>query len=84
MTDYLFRPPRCAPESRAGAPPRPRVERHDGMLIERDVAAEVAPGEPIYVDVQCFPLSRRRPADQGPVVTVRPIRANKNRTRNPP
>ena len=51
MTDYLFRPPRCTPESRAGRPPEPRTERLDGMLIERDVAVEVAPGEPIYVDV---------------------------------
>jgi hypothetical protein len=26
VTDYLFRPPRCTPESRAGRPPRPRTE----------------------------------------------------------
>ena len=51
MTEYLFRPPGCTPESRAGRPPRPRTERLGGMLIERDVAVEVAPGEPIYVDV---------------------------------
>src|SRR5437016_6286078 len=51
VTDYLFRDPRCTPESRAGRPPEPRTERLGGMLIERDVAVEVAPGEPIYIDV---------------------------------
>lgn len=51
MTDYLFRPPRCTPESRAGLLLRPRTERRGGMLIERDVAVKVAPGEPLYVDV---------------------------------
>lgn len=51
MTGYLFRPPWDTPEARAGRPPRPRTEKLPGMLIERDVAVEVAPGMPIYVDV---------------------------------
>ncbi len=51
MTGYLFRPPASTPESRAGRPPRPRTEKLPGMLIDRDMAVEVAPGEPIYVDV---------------------------------
>jgi hypothetical protein len=51
MTDYLFREPLCSPESRGGRPPEHRVTREPGMVIERDIAVEVAPGEPIYVDV---------------------------------
>ncbi|MYS90098.1 MULTISPECIES: hypothetical protein [Streptomyces] len=51
MTDYLFRAPLSTPESRAGHPPRPRVERRKGMLIERDIAVEVSPGLHVYVDV---------------------------------
>ena len=54
MTGYPFRPPWNTPESRSGRPPRPRTEKLPGMLIERDVAVDVAPGEPIYVDV-CRP-----------------------------
>ncbi len=51
MTGYLFRPPAGTPGSRGGRPPRPRAEKRPGMLIDRDVAVEVAPGEPVYVDV---------------------------------
>jgi uncharacterized protein len=51
MTDYLFRAPRCSPRSRGGRPPEPRVEHAPGMVIERDVAVNLVPGEPIYVDV---------------------------------
>ncbi|MEU6147467.1 CocE/NonD family hydrolase [Streptomyces sp. NPDC047081] len=51
MTEYLFRTPLSSPESRGGVPPRDRLERRPGMLIERDVAVEVAPGEHVYVDV---------------------------------
>ena len=51
MTGYVFRPPYAAPESRAGRPPRPRTETHPGMLIDRDVAVPVSPGEPLYADV---------------------------------
>lgn len=51
MTDYLFRPPLSTPESRAGRPPERRTERRPGMIIERDIPVEVAPGEPVCVDV---------------------------------
>jgi len=51
MTGYLFRLPWSTPESRAGRPPQPRTEKLRGMLIERDVAVAVAPGETIYIDV---------------------------------
>ncbi len=51
MTDYLFREPLCSPRARGGRPPEHRVTREPGMVIERDIAVEVAPGEPIYVDV---------------------------------
>ncbi|MBO0774764.1 MAG: CocE/NonD family hydrolase, partial [Actinobacteria bacterium] len=63
MTTYLFRPPLSMPESRSGRPPEPRTERRPGMLIERDVAVEVAPGEPIYVDVY-------RPDSGGPAAPL--------------
>jgi uncharacterized protein len=48
---YLFRAPRSTPESRAGRPPEPRTETRPGMIIERDVAVEVAQGDRIRVDV---------------------------------
>jgi uncharacterized protein len=51
MTEYLFRAPFCSPQSRGGRPPEYRVEREPGMVIELDIAVDVAPGEPIYVDV---------------------------------
>jgi len=51
VTDYIFRPPCNTPESRAGQPPRPRTEKLPGMLIDRDVAVMVSPGEPMHVDV---------------------------------
>ena len=51
MTGYLFRAPWNTPESRSARPPRPRTEKRPGMLIERDVAVDVTPGEPIYIDV---------------------------------
>ncbi|WP_369139030.1 CocE/NonD family hydrolase [Modestobacter versicolor] len=50
--EYLFRPPRSTPESRGGQPPRPRVERRPGMVIERDVAVPFGSArEVLYVDV---------------------------------
>ncbi|MGY1650267.1 CocE/NonD family hydrolase [Geodermatophilus sp. SYSU D01119] len=49
---YLFRPPRSTPESRAGHPPRHRVERRPGMVVERDVAVPFGDeGHVLYVDV---------------------------------
>ena len=63
MTHYLFRPPLSAPEARAGHPPEPRTEHRPGMIIERDIAVEVAPGEPVYVDVY-------RPDSGGPAAPL--------------
>jgi len=63
VTDYLFRPPYHTPESRAGRPPQPRTESLPGMLIDRDVAVTVSPGEPIYVDVY-------RPDSQDPAAPL--------------
>jgi predicted acyl esterase len=63
VTDYVFRAPLSAPASRAGRPPVRRTERRPGMIIERDVAVQVAPGERLFVDVY-------RPDDETPAAPI--------------
>lgn len=48
---YPLRPPRSTPESRKGAPPRPRRERRPGILIDRDVEVETRAGRSVQADV---------------------------------
>jgi predicted acyl esterase len=48
---YRFRPPLNAPGARGAEPPRFRVSKSDGMIIERDVAVTLRDGVRIYVDV---------------------------------
>lgn len=48
---YPTRPPRSTPESRRGAPPKPRQETAPGMLIDRDQEIETRAGRTVQADV---------------------------------
>ncbi|MFL2001561.1 CocE/NonD family hydrolase [Microbacterium sp. A1-JK] len=48
---YPTRPPRSSPESRRGAPPKPRQESAPGMLIDRDQEIETRAGRTVQADV---------------------------------
>lgn len=59
----LFREPYDRPEDRGGASPRYRLERRDGMIVEKDVAVTLRDGVRIFVDVF-------RPADDRPAAPI--------------